>query len=86
MKPKTDFGYIMRDLFSGKDNYALDIGRILWALGVVVFLVMTIVSVIFDLSFDYIAWGAGFGTVLAAGGAALRLKETTEPNNKHNDS
>lgn len=82
MKPKSDFGYIMRDLFSGKDNYALDIGRILWALGVLVFLCISIISVIFELSFDFIAWGAGFGTVLAAGGAALRLKETTEPNNK----
>lgn len=86
MKPKSHFGYIMRDLFSGRDNYALDIGRILWALGVIVFLGMSVLSVILKLDFDYITWGAGFGTVLAAGGAALKLKESTEPNNKQNDN
>lgn len=85
MQPKSEFGYIIRDLFSGKDNYSLDIGRILWAIGVMVFLVMSVISVFTDSKFDYISWGAGFAAVLAAGGAALKLKETTEPKNKLTD-
>ena len=80
MKPKSHLGFIMRDIFSGKDNYSLDIGRILWSIGVITFLTISIYSSVTDTPFDYISWAAGFAAVLAAGGAALRLKETTEPN------
>lgn len=85
MKPKSHFGFIIRDLFSGQDNYSLDIGRILWAMGVIVFLGMTIFDVLINRKFDYITWGTGFAAVLAAGGVALRIKETTEPNKSLED-
>lgn len=80
MQPKSQWGFLFRDLFSGRDNYSLDIGRILWALGVVVYLGLSVASAFMDLKFDYITWGAGFAAVLAAGGAALKMKESTEPN------
>lgn len=82
MQPKSHLGFILRDLFSGKDNYSLDIGRILWAVGVVVFLGMSIVDLFVESKFDYISFGAGFAAVLAAGGAALKLKESAEPQSK----
>jgi len=65
--------------FTGKDNNTLDIGRILWALGVFVFFALSIHAVWRGQVFDAIAWGTGFGAVLAGGGVALKVKETTEP-------
>ncbi len=85
MQPKTHFGYIIRDLFSGKDNYSLDIGRILWTIGVIEFMGITFYSIVADKNFDFIAWGAGFAAVLAAGGAALKIKESSEPDSKISD-
>ena len=82
MIPKSHLGYIIRDLLSGKDNYSLDIGRVLWAVGMVQFFGMSMYALIFGLAFDYISWSAGFGAILASGGAALKLKESTEPTNK----
>lgn len=85
MQPKTQLGYILRDLFSGKDGYSLDIARILWALGVVQFLIISAVTIFMDKDFNYISWAAALGTVLAAGGTALRLKEPADPNKSVKD-
>lgn len=85
MKPKTHWGFIIRDLFSGRDNYSLDIGRILWAFGTLVFIIMSVYDIIKNSSFNYINWGIGFASVLGAGGVALKLKETTEPNKNIED-
>jgi hypothetical protein len=85
MQPKSQWGYILRDMFSGKDNYSLDIGRILWAIGVMIFFVISIINTFTDIEFDYITWAAAFGAVLVGGGVGLKLKESTEPNNKLDD-
>ena len=66
-------------VFSGKDNRTLDLGRILWAIGTLVYFALSIHSVWHGTVFDPIAWGTGFGAVLAAGGAALWMKKDTEP-------
>ena len=66
-------------IFAGKDNNTLDLGRILWAIGTIVYFALSIHSVWHGTTFDPVAWGTGFGAVLAAGGAALWMKKDTEP-------
>jgi hypothetical protein len=66
-------------IFAGKDNRTLDLGRIMWAIGTIVYFVLSVHSVYRGAVFDPIAWGTGFGAVLAAGGAALWMKKDTEP-------
>ena len=68
--------------FTGKDNQTIDVGRILWALGVLVFLYLSVYDIIRGSKFDAQMWGIGFGAVLAAGGAAIALKAKTEPEGK----
>jgi hypothetical protein len=76
------FNNKMLHLFSGKDNTTLDIGRILWAISVVTFLLLSAYSIHNGQLFDPIAWGTGIGLVLGAGGAAIAIKSTTEPDTK----
>jgi hypothetical protein len=68
--------------FTGKDNETLDIGRVLWAAGTIVFFVLSIHSTYKGQPFDPTAWGSGFAAVLAGGGAALGFKSKTEPDKK----
>ena len=70
---------LLRDWFTGVDGQTYDLGRALWALGVMVFLGATVYSIYKGQTFDAIAYGTGFGAVLAAGGAALWMKKETEP-------
>lgn len=73
---------IIKHLFTGKDNHTWDLGRILWFVGVMLFFAMTIYSIIdpgFAAIFNPIEWGTGFGSVLALGGVALKVKESSEP-------
>ena len=65
--------------FTGKDNKTLDLGRILWAKGVIIFFGLSIYDISRGTPFDASTWGIGLGAVLAAGGAALALKASTEP-------
>ncbi len=65
--------------FAGRDNITLDLGRILWALGTLVFFAMSIHSVWKGQPFDAVAWGTGFCAILGGGGAALWMKKDTEP-------
>ena len=70
-------------VLTGIDNETFDIGRVLWALGALTFLGLAIYAVaIKGQAFDAMTYGAGLGTVLAAGGAALGMKATTEPGRK----
>ena len=70
-------------IFAGRDNHTLDLGRILWAIGTLVYFVLSIHSVWHGTTFDPVAWGSGFAAVLAAGGAALWMKKDTEPGVVH---
>lgn len=76
---------IMKDLFTGKDNATADIGRVLWAISFVVGMGLVIFSTVTSKPFDFINYGVGVGGLLAAGAAALKLKETTEPKG-HDDA
>jgi hypothetical protein len=69
-------------LFTGKDNRSLDIGRVIWLLSVLSFIVFAFLGLYMDKPTDYIAYGTGLSTLLAAGGAALNLKSKTEPEDR----
>jgi hypothetical protein len=70
-----------KDCFTGLDGVSYDLGRVLWAIGVLVYCFITTWIVVKTniTGFDFIAWGTGFGAVLASGGAALWMKRETEP-------
>jgi hypothetical protein len=84
------------NLFSGKDNQTLDLGRVLWALisavfllGCLVFLALAVLAVQRGQAWDAGAYGSGFlalltgGTALLLGGAgSLAVKAKTEPEAK----
>lgn len=61
---------------SGEDY---DVGRVLWALAVIVFLFLACWTVLAQSKpFDMQAFGTGLGLVMASGGAALWFKKDTE--------
>lgn len=63
----------VRDLLTLDDNETLDLGRLLWALGVVAFISLsTYTTVRQDKPFDPQAFGVGFAAVLAAGGGMVQ--------------
>jgi hypothetical protein len=65
---------------TGPDNQTWDIARVLWALGVFSYLGMAVWSVVgLHNPPDLMAFGGGFGVVLAAGGAGVAVKSHTEP-------
>ncbi len=72
------------DILTGKDGNTFDMGRILWAWGVVSFTALAGYGVVHQHEhFDAVAYGGGFAAVLAAGGAALGFKSHTEPDGDH---
>lgn len=66
-------------LFTGKDNQTPDIGRILWAFGMLVFLGMTIAAFIHGEPWKPSDTALGIGTILGGGGVGLGAKGHTEP-------
>jgi len=76
----------MNDAFTGKDGETLDLGRILWALGCLVFLALSTGNFLRGAIFDPTSFGIGFGGLLAGGGGALALKSHTEPDILENDA
>lgn len=73
-----------RDCFTNAtDDY--DLGRVLWAIAVVVFLFLAVYSVVVGKqTFDALVYGTGLGAVLGAGGMALWMKRDTEPKDVSN--
>jgi hypothetical protein len=71
---------IMRTAFTGQDNTSIDIGRVLWA-GIMTALgvLQAHAVVILHQSFDPVQFATAGAALLAAGGAALRVKAPTEP-------
>jgi hypothetical protein len=83
-----DIKTMIKQSFTGADNATIDIGRILWVLGGLTFLCCAIYSIYKGQNWDAVAFGTGFGAVLAGGGAALGFKKGTEPpacNHKDDD-
>lgn len=68
---------------TGKDNATFDLVRVLGLLGCLQALALVAYGVIVkDQPFDLQNFGIGFGALLGSVGAALKLKETTEPEAK----
>lgn len=70
---------IIRHFFTSADNKSGDIGRLLWALGCFIFLVLEAYQVYISGSFDMTNFGLGYGGLLMTGGGTLLLKKNTEP-------
>lgn len=70
---------IIQKLFSGKDNLTPDLGRVLWALGVLTFIGISIASIFKGQPWEPEQYGIGLGAVLAGGGAGIGFKKETEP-------
>jgi len=71
---------VIKQAFSGADNDTWDIGRILWAIGTLVFLGISWDAYVHrGQAFAPQDFGIGLGSLLSGGGAALWLKAKTEP-------
>jgi hypothetical protein len=70
---------IVRDWFTGPDGETWDPARMLWIAGIVAFLAFTGHEVYKSDKFDMMNFAMAYGTLLAAGAAGVKIKETTEP-------
>lgn len=70
---------LIKDCATGKDGVSYDVGRILWIVGVLSFIGLSVVSIIKSGTFDAMNWGTGYGSLLVGGGAGVGLKSKTEP-------
>lgn len=70
---------IMRHFFTASDNKSWDIGRFLWALGCLFFILFEMYQVYKTGIFDMSTFGMGYGGLLMTGGGTLLLKKSTEP-------
>lgn len=70
---------LFNDIFTGIDNQTYDLGRILWAASVVVFLLMSIGHMILSHIFSYVECAGGISAILASGAGSLAIKSKTEP-------
>ena len=71
---------ILKDVSTGIDGESYDVIRLLSILVVLVALGLTIYTVVYkQTNFDIQSYGIGIGSIFAAIGAALKLKESTEP-------
>jgi hypothetical protein len=82
MSGDSKLGNFFKHSLTGGDNETWDVGRILWALGTLVFLGCTVYSLVQGAVWDAVKFGTGFGLVLAGGGLGIKLKENTEPKSK----
>ena len=69
----------MRQMFTGRDNATLDLGRVLWALTCVCGLGLSAWHVIHGRGFDMVAFGTMGAALLAGGGIGIGAKAHTEP-------
>ena len=70
---------LLRHCFTGKDGQTFDLGRVLWAVAVLSFIVFAGIHVVHNHQFDPQAYGIGIGSALAGGGLGIGAKGKTEP-------
>lgn len=67
---------ILRDIFSGTDNEAIEAGRVLWVIGVLALIAYQGVAIWWkDQPFSPTEFGLGLGGILAAGGFGVAQKD-----------
>lgn len=71
-----------KQLFTGKDNQTQDLVRWLGALAFVVGLGLQVYAVIAVKAFSLVEFGSGVGFMLGGLGVSIKVKETTEPDEK----
>lgn len=69
----------LKHCFTGADNETFDIGRVLWALAFIIGVSLHVYMTLTGKPYDLQSYGLGIGALLVGGGAALKLKDTTEP-------
>jgi hypothetical protein len=73
------FSRVLKDVVTEKDGESFDTARILWVVGTLIFFGLTIfVTIKNPASFSMMNFGIAFGGILTGGGAAVKIKETTE--------
>lgn len=70
---------IINDMLTGLDGESFDIGRILWAAGVISYIAYGGWHLFLNHLYNPMDYGTGLGVVLAGGGAAIGMKAKTEP-------
>jgi len=73
---------VINDWFTGPDGKTYDPARALWFAGILTFLAFTGHDLYKNGKFDMVNFGIAYGSLLVAGGAGVKLKETTEPKEK----
>lgn len=68
-----------KDILTGIDGESFDVGRVLWIMGVVAFVVLSFYAMYRGGAFDPLNWGTGYGAILGGGGAGIGFKAKTEP-------
>ncbi len=69
-------------LVTGIDGDTFDPARVLWILGVVCFLSFSAYGIYKEGKFSMTDFSMAYGTLLAAGAAGVKIKESTEPKEK----
>lgn len=69
----------LKHIFTGIDNNTVDVARVLWIVGVLSFLGFAGYEVYKSGHFNMTDFSIAYGTLLAAGAAGVKIKESTEP-------
>lgn len=69
---------VISDCITEKDGVTACPARIGWCVGSLAYLVATLYQIKTHGVFDYVQFATGFGIIQACGGAAVKIKETTE--------
>jgi len=71
---------LTKDLFTGKDNETICMGRITWGASFVTICVVAGATIVTGGAVGIAELGIALATIAAGHSAAIKLKETTEPN------
>lgn len=77
-------GKVFNDILTELDGETYDVTKLLWVAGVMVYLVLSIISVFKGQPWDPQQYGIGLGVVLAGGGAAIKLRNMADDNSALN--
>lgn len=75
---------MIKHCLTGIDGETYDPARVLWIVGIFCFLCLTGYEVYNTKKFDMVNFGLAYSGLLAGGAAGVRIKSTTEPQEKPN--
>ena len=70
---------VIKDWFTGIDGETHDPARFLWFVGIVAFLIFVSVQLYRKDQFDMSNFAFAYSSLLAAGAAGIKIKESSEP-------